>query len=667
MRQSNFHRILVANRGEIARRIIRAIRELDKIAVVVHSDFDKDLPFVTEADEAYSLGSGDLSQTYLSIGKILDIAAIAQVDAIHPGYGFLAENAEFAHACQQRKIRFIGPSPEVIRLMGNKSNARNKAFELGIPVLDGEAGTLESLIGSKKMREFPLLIKPSDGGGGKGIRIVQSAKTFESEARKASREALRYFGSGELYVERYLENTRHIEVQVIADNHGNIAHLYERECSIQRRNQKIIEEAPSGSISKKIRDHITTLALKLAEGIGYTNAGTVEFLMNMNQDICFLEMNTRIQVEHPVTEMISGVDLVKEQIKISEGYPLSFTQEDLIIHGHAIEARIYAENPENDFMPSTGRIDTFQVPDNRGVRIDSGFKRGSLVEPYYDPMLAKVVVKGKSRDEARNRLIGALKEVRITGLRTNRDFLIGILRSGHFKENMIHTRFIDEKLDSLLSYDRNNRRSQELGYLLSAATLIALQRNPPSENHLGSAWHTIGHWRILPEIFLLLDREEYRIRYEIQKGRERMRLHLSDQDYKVALERRDNDTYWIRINNQILKVWGATDRSEILLDLDGRLYRLRRMDILDRRFIESSGRENSEGNGKITAPLNGRVVQVNVKEGDTVSEGDPLLVIESMKMENKIQAASGANVEKIQVSVGDQVQTNQILLTLASI
>lgn len=667
MKQRSFHKILVANRGEIALRVIRAIQELDKIAIVVHSDFDKELPFVTEADEAYSLGSGNLDQTYLNIHKILDIASESQADAIHPGYGFLAENSDFAEACRIQRIHFIGPSPEVISMMGHKSNARAKAIELGIPVLEGVVENLENLIDQKEGFAYPILIKPSAGGGGKGMRIVQSAETFESEAREAVREAKNYFGLEDLYVERFLENPRHIEVQVLADHHGNMVHLYERECSLQRRYQKIIEEAPSGSISKSTREQITAVAIKLVHGIGYTNAGTVEFLMDFDSNFYFLEMNTRIQVEHPVSEMITGIDLVKEQIHISEGFPLSFNQQDITILGHSMEARIYAENPENDFLPSTGRIDTFQLPEQNGVRIDSGFKTGNLVEPYYDPMLAKVIVFGKSRDEARNRLIGALKEVRIKGLRTNRDFLIELLRSVPFKENTIHTGYIDQEMDSLVSNERKNRSKLEIGVLLSAATLIALQTKLQSESEATSPWFFIGHWRILPEIILLSDGNEYRIRYELLKGRERMRLHLDKKDYEVALERRDGDNYWIRINHQILKVWGSTDRSEILLDMDGHLHRIRRTDILDRRYIRSATNNEKESNGKITAPLNGYIVQINVMVGDKVSEGDPLLVIESMKMENKILAANQATVEDILVSVGEQVQTNQILLTLALI
>ena len=657
----------MANRGEIALRITQAIRELDKLAIVIHSEDDKELPFVTEADEAYSLGSGDLSQTYLNIENIITIAREAQADAIHPGYGFLAENAEFALACEDQGIHFIGPSAEVISLMGNKSNAREKAIELGIPVLEGVTGNLDDLVKKRLQLPYPLLIKPATGGGGKGMRIVENADIFEEEARAASREALKYFGSGDLYVERFLEGPRHIEIQVLADHHGNSAHLFERECSLQRRYQKIIEEAPSGFISEYTREKITSMALTLINGIGYTNAGTVEFLMDHKQDFYFLEMNTRIQVEHPVTEMVTGVDLVREQITIAQGFPLSFQQEQLTIDGHAIEARLYAENPGNDFLPSTGRLDGFDLPQSNGVRIDSGYRTGNLVEPWYDPMLAKVIVKGKNREDARKQMIKALKEVRITGLSSNRDFLVGLLRSDYFKENRIHTSLLDQSIGDILHTLRQQRESYDLEPLLAAATFIALYNVEESTVATGSPWHQIGHWRILPEIILKSDDKIHQIKYRLQKGNERMWLRINERDSHVSLERRNGHHYWIRVDKQIIKVWGSTDRSEILLDLDGHQFKFRRMDILDRRYIRLDEKQKSDKPGQILAPLNGRVVQINVKVGDNVKEGETLLVIESMKMENKIMSDHRAIVEQIEVSIGQQVQTNQILLTLASL
>ncbi len=664
MKSTTFHKILVANRGEIALRVIRAIRELDKLAVVIHSDFDRDLPFVTEADEAYSLGEGSLADTYLNSQKILEIARLAQVDAIHPGYGFLSENATFAKACQENGIRFIGPGSEVISLMGHKSNARRKAAELGIPVLEGVTGDLDVLIAQKDSLPYPVLIKPAGGGGGKGMRIVSGAGEFENEAKDATREATNYFGNGDLYVERYLENPRHIEVQVIADHQGNAVHLFERECSLQRRYQKIIEEAPSGSLLPETRSKITGMAIRLVEGIGYTNAGTVEFIMDDHQRFYFLEMNTRIQVEHPVTEVVTGIDLVREQIRIAEGKPLSFRQKEVEIRGHAIEARIYAENPEHDFMPSSGRIDTFEWPARPGVRVDNGFRAGNLVEPWYDPMLAKVIASGKNREETRNQLISALKDVKVTGLTTNRDFLIGLLRTEMFTGNQQSTNYIDRNLGSILDRIREMRKTMEKKQLLATAALIAL-RTEHGDSVSSSPWQTIGHWRVLPEITLMCEHRPYLIRYELIKGRERIRLHMDQEEFMVSLERKEGHHHWIRINRQILKIWGVTDRSEVLLDQDGHLFRLRRMDILDHRFIPSSSTLMREDNGEVVAPLNGRIVQVNVKEGDRVEEGEPLLVIESMKMENKILASHASVVSGIAVSVGDQVKANQLIITLA--
>ncbi len=666
MSSKNLHKILIANRGEIALRIIRAVHALDKRAVVVHSEYDRDLPFVTEADEAYSLGSGGLSETYLDQAKIIGIALETKADAIHPGYGFLAENASFATACQQNGICFIGPSADAIAMMGNKASAREKAKALGLPVLEAITGDLPELIAGRDTFHYPVLIKPSAGGGGKGMRIVHSAEAFEQQAGEASREATSYFGSGEIYVERFLAGPRHIEVQVIADEHGQACHLFERECSLQRRYQKIIEEAPSSSITPELRERITASALLLVDGMGYTNAGTVEFLMDADHSFYFLEMNTRIQVEHPVTEMVTGIDLVREQITIAEGHPLSFSQEKLHISGHAMEARIYAEDPQKDFMPSAGRIERFQYPAGGETRIDTGFAGGNLVEPHYDPMIAKLIVHGPNREDARKKLIRSLKELHITGLTTNRDFLVALVRSTAFAENRFHTRFIDLEIKSILAEQVQSRLEKSHELLLSAATLIALQSGPIETGHPDSTWHSIGHWRVLPEISLLEEDRTYPIRYELLKGRKRMKIRVENRDHDVCLEEKNGDNYRIRINHHVLHVWGVTDRSEVLLDIDGHLYNFRRTDILDERYMGSGNKDLGTMSNLIQAPLNGRVVQINSQEGYEVKDGEPLLVIESMKMENKICSPRHAVIKKIHVSVGDQVHTNQLLVTLDS-
>ena len=679
MNRTEFQRILVANRGEIAVRVIRAIHSLGKAALVVYADTDRELPFVTEADEAYSLGSGELSRTYLDMEKILHIAREARADAIHPGYGFLAENAEFARACQESGIHFIGPPAEVISLMGHKSRARETASGLGIPVLEGEQGDLDALLEKASALPYPLLVKPAAGGGGKGMRIVHSAGAFEQEAREASREARSYFGSGELYVERFLERARHIEVQVLADHHGNSVHLYERECSLQRRYQKIIEEAPSASLTEETRSRITAAALALVRGIGYASAGTVEFLVDDSQEFYFMEMNTRIQVEHPVTELITGTDLVREQITIAQGDPLSFTQAEVFVRGHALEARIYAEDPMNDFLPSTGTLLSFEMPegtvlqetteqaDRTGIRIDGGYRAGNRVQPWYDPMLAKLIVKGEDREDARLKLIGALQDTHISGPVTNRDFLVGLLGSEPFRENRIHTGFLDGGMKPLLESMQKLRNRHEPDTLLAAAAFISLYPEEQPSGSIVSPWKLIGYWRILPVITLQRDQEVFPISCRSGRRPGQLWLGMPGREVEVRLEYRKGNHYGLRVNGRYIRVWGITDRSEIHLDAEGQRFIFRRPDIPDRRYIRPEKKKNSRTNGEISAPLNGRVVRIHVKEGDRVAEGEALVVIESMKMENKILSAHEAVVQQVSVSAGQQVQTNQILLTLASI
>ncbi len=665
MKHTEFQRILVANRGEIASRVIRAIHGLGKTALAVYAHDDRELPFVDEADEAYSLGSGDLSATYLHINRIIQIAAENRADAIHPGYGFLAENAEFAVACERSGIHFIGPSSRAISLMGHKSRARDIAAKLEIPVLEGLTGELQTLIDMRDRLPYPLLIKPAAGGGGKGMRIVQSVSAFEKEAREASREALKYFGSEELYVEQYLNTPRHIEVQVIADHHGHRAHLFERECSLQRRYQKIIEEAPSLSISEDTRSHITSAALSLTAELGYTNAGTVEFLMDGQQHFYFMEMNTRIQVEHPVTEMITGVDLVKEQIRIAEGHPLSFSQEEVVMEGHALEARVYAEDPMNGFLPSAGKLGAFDLPREKSIRTDGGYRESNPVEPWYDPMLAKLIVKGKNREDARKQMIRALKQTCISGVDTNRDFLLALLRSAPFRENRIHTGYIDQDIQNLRSSILKHKAKHPRETLLAAAAYIALGKG--IKVHNGSPWHRIGHWRIVPGITLELDGESHRIIYRPAPRNEGLWFRIHDREILLTPEHHTGRQFRLRIQDRPLFLWGWTDQSEVILDLDGHQYRFRRLDVPDRRYILREKKQKHHTNGEISAPLSGKIVEIPVREGDRVTAGAPLVVIESMKMENKMLADHEAVVKHIEVTPGQQVRTNQLLLMLGAV
>lgn len=664
MRNKSFNKILIANRGEISLRIIRAIHTLGKSAVVVHSKIDSSLPFVREADESFSLGSGNLGETYLDQSKILSIARKAGADAIHPGYGFLAENAAFAQLCENQNITFIGPDPETIRTMGDKPEAKEMARKSGLPILESFYGETDELLALAGSFPYPVLIKPSSGGGGKGMRIVHKAEQFEEAAIAAAREAKNYFGSDGLYVEKYLENVRHIEVQVMADHHGNSVHLFERECSIQRRYQKIIEEAPSVSISPQGRKMITESAIDLVKGMGYTNAGTVEFLMDNSASFYFMEMNTRIQVEHPVTEMITGIDLVKEQITIAEGYPLSFRQEDIQINGHAIEARIYAEDPDQRFQPSTGTIGAFRNPNNTATRVDTGYGEGDQLGSFYDPLIAKVISHGPSRSATCSTLLDSLKDLHISGLTTNRDYLVALLQTPSFANNLVHTMFVEQEFDSNQDAGRVNSQSSPPHLLLSVAAIIALQPCRGGKLPNASPWNSIGHWRLVPEIILIYKGGEFRLKYERVRGLRIIKFRSGNSEYEASIEERKGDNYRIRVNGQLLRIWAVTDLSLIHLDIDGHMHSFRRGDFPDERYMEQTRGDSSKKSDQIVAPLNGRVIKINGREGNKVDKGESLLIIESMKMENNILAPRRSILKKSHVSVGDQVHNNQILFTL---
>jgi acetyl-CoA carboxylase biotin carboxylase subunit len=452
-----FRKVLIANRGEIALRIHRACRELGISTVAVYSDADRAALHVLEADEAWRLGPAPASESYLLGDLIIETARRAGADAIHPGYGFLSENADFAQSCEQAGIRFIGPPPSAMRILGSKTNARQAADQAGMPRTPGcvhglaspaEACDVAAAVG------YPVMLKAAAGGGGKGMRAVYSEEELPAAFAAASSEAERAFGSGEVYLEKLIERPRHIEIQIIADEHGHCVSLGERECSVQRRHQKVIEEAPSAVVSEDLRERMGQAAVRLAKSAGYTNAGTIEFLLDDDQNFYFLEMNTRLQVEHPVTELVTGYDLVHLQIRIAQGEPLPFTQQDVRLRGHAIECRIYAEDPANGFMPSPGRITRLLQPGGPGIREDSGIYEGWVVPMDYDPMLSKLIAFAPSREIAMARMLRALDEYVIGGIRTNLDLFRRILRDPDFRAARIDTGYLDRLLvDPLLVQD----------------------------------------------------------------------------------------------------------------------------------------------------------------------------------------------------------------------
>ena len=441
-----FQKILIANRGEIAVRIIRACREMGIKTVAVYSEADRDALHTLLADEAICIGPAPSAESYLNMEQILTACVAMKADAIHPGFGFLSENARFAELCEKCHIRFIGPPAEVIHRMGNKSEARKTMMEAGVPVIPGSKEpvfTVEE--GLKTAREvgFPVMIKASSGGGGKGMRVSYGEDDFASNFQNAQMESVKGFSDDTMYIERFVERPRHIEFQILADSFGNVVHLGERDCSIQRRHQKLLEEAPSAAISEELRERMGQAAVKAARSVHYENAGTIEFLLDKNKEFYFMEMNTRIQVEHPVTEWVTGVDLVKEQIRIASGQKLSYTQEDIKLTGHAIECRINAENPEKGFRPSPGTITDMYLPGGKGIRIDSAIYSGYTIPPYYDSMVAKLIVWAKNRQEAIHKMQSALGEVIIEGIDTNVDYQYGIVNHPDYIEGNIDIEFIE--------------------------------------------------------------------------------------------------------------------------------------------------------------------------------------------------------------------------------
>ncbi len=492
-----FKKILVANRGEIARRIFRACRELGLRSVAIYSEVDKSAPWARIADESYLLEGVTARDTYLNQNTIFRIAEATGADAIHPGYGFLSENADFAESCLRRDIHFIGPTPTAMRALGSKAGARLIAKQANVPVIPGVDGAEhndEDLQEAAIALGFPVLIKASAGGGGKGMRVVWDPIDFQDALRTARNESLSSFGSDHVLVEKYFNKIRHIEVQVLGDRHGNIVHLFERECSIQRRHQKIIEESPSPAVSPEMRQQITAASLALAKAVGYTSAGTLEFVLTPDNKFFFLEMNTRLQVEHPVTELVTGIDLAAWQIRLAGGERLTFGQEDLIQRSHALECRIYAEDPADNFMPSIGEIAVYRPASGPGVRVDDGIEEGTQVSPYYDPMLAKIITWGDDRNESIRKMIRALQDTVIMGVTTNIPYLVDILHHPEFVAGRLNTKFIEDYMEpwipspdtsnstwlALATYEAIKERVNDRGSKIENSQVTG-QSNPWSE------------------------------------------------------------------------------------------------------------------------------------------------------------------------------------------
>jgi len=497
-----FRKLLVANRGEIAQRIFRACRELGIRSVAIYSEVDRSAPWAQLADESYQLDGKTARETYLNQEAIFRIAREAGADALHPGYGFLSENPEFAEACARHGLHFIGPSPQSMRALGSKAEARILARQVNVPVipgLDAAGHSDEELFALSREIGYPILIKASAGGGGKGMRVVREPGEFEDALHAARSEAVSSFGSDHVLIERYLTSTRHVEIQVLGDRHHNIVHLFERECSVQRRHQKIIEESPSPIVAPALREEMSQAALALARRVGYVSAGTVEFMVTGTEEFYFLEMNTRLQVEHPVTELVTGVDLAAWQIRLAAGEPLAFTQEQLTQRGHAIECRVYAEDPARGFLPSIGEIAYYRRPAGPGVRVDDGIDAGTLVSPYYDPMLLKVITWGADRREAIRKMVRALGDTVILGVTTNIPYLLDVLQHPGFTAGDISTRFLADYYDGWAPMPDTSNSTW-----LAIAAYEALRGRTKSGRPAASdgadsgnadPWQQVGKWR----------------------------------------------------------------------------------------------------------------------------------------------------------------------------
>lgn len=666
-----FKKILVANRGEIAVRVIGAAQELGIRTVAIYSPADEYALHVLMADEAYSLGEdAGLAETYLHIKKIVGIAKSAGCEAIHPGYGFLAENPEFVKACDKAGIVFIGPNARAMKLMGNKVESREALKDAGIPMTAGVTGDIKTLLKRAKEIPFPVMIKAAAGGGGKGMRIVHDDKNLAELLESTRREALSYFGDGTIFIEKYIEEPRHIEFQVLGDNYGNVIHLFERECSIQRRHQKIIEESPSPTLTPEVREEMGATAVRIAKEIGYNNAGTVEFLVDKDLNFYFLEMNTRVQVEHPVTELVTGIDIVQEQILIAAGKELDIDQELLTQNGHAIECRIYAEDPENNFLPSPGTMTFYMEPEGDQIRVDSGIQEATTIHSFYDPLICKLIVWGEDREQARESMIGALDRFIVHGIRTNIAFLSQILRHKAFIINQISTKYCDEHLPDLIAGIKKEKEKVPqyipgLAYYIydffAARMGITVERP--------DTWTHIGFWRDVMELEGIVDNTPFHFTVD-QVYKDKYHVTVGGKKHLATVRFCHEGFLELILDEQYLEFFISTDKDGTgYVSFQGKIFEVKRNDVLygDEEILGSMDPAGGKRDGKIVSPMPGKVIKVNVKEGDEVKKGATLVIVEAMKMENYITSPTDGIVEKVNARVGEMVDSSKKLVDLKAI
>ena len=634
-------KLLIANRGEIASRIIKSAHQMGISTVAIYTDPDANSPYVREAKEAFKLDS-----SYLDAKTIIEIATTANVDAIHPGYGFLSENSNFANLVSKSNIKWVGPSANAIKKMGDKLTAKKLSEKANVPTLPMTSDPKEA-----KKIGYPLLIKAAAGGGGKGMRIVKSQKDLKESIASAQREAEGGFGDKRVFIERYIAKSRHIEIQILGDSYGNIVHLGERECSIQRRHQKVVEESPSPVVDEELRNEMGTAAIKIASLLKYESAGTVEFLFDeTTKEFWFLEVNTRLQVEHPVTEEVTGIDLVREQLKIANGEPLDFSQEDIEWFGSSIEVRLYSEDPGNNFLPVTGKLIAFEPTEDPLVRWDTGVETGSEITPNFDPMLAKIISYGETRVEAANKLALALENSHFGGLKTNRDYLISILRSDEFLKGDTTTDFLEKAKIK----DEIKLNEEEIYFLAIAASMWIQGKNRyESEvlSNLSSGWNNAR----LPmqEIKLQFDDKPLTVKYK----NNREEIFTTDKNNSVKINSWDKNFIDVEIDNTRI-------RSKVTFDNELLLIQSKSGDVLFKILPKFETVKKLSIEGGLNAPMPGKVVEIKIKKGAKIKKGDTLIILEAMKMEHKVLAPSDGKVKEILIHKDEQVENGATLVVL---
>ena len=655
-----FSKILIANRGEIACRIIRTARRIGIRTAAVYSDADAGALHVEMADVAFRIGTAAAAESYLSIERIIGAAQRCGAQAIHPGYGFLSENADFAEAVEAAGMAFIGPSPAAIRAMGLKDAAKVLMEQSGVPVVPGYHGdNQDAAFLSERAAEigFPVLIKARAGGGGKGMRRVEQPDDFSAALQAARRQAEAAFGDGAVLIEKYLQRPRHIEIQVFGDRNGDVVHLFERDCSLQRRHQKVIEEAPAPGMTAEMRMIMGEAAVRAARAIDYQGAGTVEFIVDVSDGLhpdkfFFMEMNTRLQVEHPVTEAITGIDLVEWQLRVANGEPLPLKQSELAIDGWALEARVYAEDPIRGFLPSIGTLWHLSFP-NDDTRIDAGVRQGDRISPYYDPMIAKLSVHGPTRAAALARLTEALKNSHIGGVANNLEFLCRLSQQPDFASGHPDTGLIDREVDTLTAAEAPDEAAVALAAVLS---LDILRKRPISD-----PWRSLGHWQIWGQATRTVTLDHAGQRHALRvaaRGVDLFAVHIGGRVLPVRIFGRFDGGCHAEIDGRQLRLLLLEAPHGLTLLLDGRAHEFHVPDPLDGET------ESSAGTDRVVAPMPGLVKLVRVQAGDTVAKGDALIVMEAMKMELTLSASRDGVVESMNVTEGEQTSEGTVLLSL---